>query len=138
MPGSTRRKYVRNPDRPVAAVQLSLETDGLVYRKWGGQQRAKRDDWLVDNDGDVYTVEAEVFANTYRPVDRAKNPGAYIKITPVWAEEATEAGAVSTKEGATRYEAGDYIVSNQADGSDSYAIGREKFHQLYVLASEER
>jgi hypothetical protein len=138
MPESTRRKYVRNPDRPVAAVQLSLETDGLVYRKWGGQQRAKKDDWLVDNDGDVYTVEAEVFANTYRPVDRAKNPGAYLKVTPVWAEEATEAGAVSTKEGATRYEAGDYIVSNQADGSDSYAIGREKFHQLYVLAPEER
>lgn len=138
MPESTRRKYVRNPDRPVAAVQLSLETDGLVYRKWGAQQRAEKDDWLVDNDGDVYTVDAGVFAKTYTPVDRAKNPGAYVKITPVWAEEATKAGAVTTKEGATRYNAGDYIVSNQADGSDSYAIGREKFHRLYILAPEER
>src|SRR4051794_3649044 len=101
MPEPTRRRYVRNPDRPVAAVQLSLETDGLVNRKWGGQQRAKKNDWLVDNDGDVHTVDAAVFAKTYAPVDRAKNPGAYLKITPVWAEKATEAGAVSTKEGAT-------------------------------------
>jgi len=138
MPESTRRKYVRNPDRPVAAVQLSLETDGLVYRKWGGEQRAKRDDWLVDNDGDVYTVDAEVFAKTYRPVDRSKNPGAYVKTTPIWAVQATEAGSVDTKEGATRYEAGDYIVSNQPDGSDSYAIGKEKFHELYVPAPGDR
>jgi hypothetical protein len=138
MAESQRRKYVRKPDRPVAAVQLCLETDGLVYRKWGAEQRAKKNDWLVDNDGDVYTVDADVFANTYRPIDRAKNPGAYVKVTAVWAEEASEAGAVTTKEGATRYEAGDYIVSNQADGSDSYAIGRDTFHKLYALALEER
>jgi hypothetical protein len=134
MPESTRRKYVRNPDRPVAAVQLSLETDGLVFRKWGAEQRAKRGDWLVDNDGDVYTVDAEVFAKTYRPVDRSKHPGTYIKTTPIWAVEATVAGSVTTKEGATHYEPGDYIVSNQPDGSDGYAIGRKKFHDLYVPA----
>jgi hypothetical protein len=137
MPESTRRKYVRNPDRPVAAVQLALETDGFVYRKWGGEQRAKRDDWLVNNDGDVYTVDADVFARTYRPVDRSKNPCAYVKTTPIWAEQATEAGSVKTKEGATQYEAGDYIVSNQPDGSDNYAITSNKFHELYVLASED-
>src|SRR6266516_7496276 len=130
-----RRKYVRNPKRPVAAVQLSLETDGLVYRKWGSVQRAKRGDWLVDSDGDVYTVDADVFANTYRPVDRLKNPGAYIKKTPVWAIQATEAGSVKTKEGATHYNKGDYIVSNQADGSDGYAIREKKFRKLYVPAS---
>jgi hypothetical protein len=136
MPESGKRKYVRNPDRPVAAVQLSLDTDGLVYRKWGADQLGKKDDWLVDNDGDVYTVDADVFAKTYKPVDRAKNPGAYLKTTPVWAEEATDAGSVNTKEGVTRYEAGDYIVSNQPDGSDSYAIGGEKFQQLYVPAPD--
>ena len=133
----TRRKYVRNPDRPVAAVRLSLDTEGLTYRKWGGEQRAKRGDWLVDNDGDVYSVDADVFARTYRPSDPEKSPGSYIKTTPVWAIEATAAGSVKTKEGATSYQAGDFIVSNHPDGTDGYAISRRKFHELYVPADGE-
>src|SRR5262245_64926597 len=112
MSESARRKYVRNPGRPVAAVQLSLEMDGLVYRKWGGEQRAKRGDWLVDNDGDVYTVDGGVFAKTYQPVDRSKSPGAYVKTTAIWAARATAPGSVTTKEGTTQYRTGDYIVSN--------------------------
>ena len=60
------RRYVRRPDRPVAAVRLALETDGLIYRKWGGEQRAKAGDWIVDNEGDVYTVDADVFARRRR------------------------------------------------------------------------
>src|SRR5690242_9445440 len=103
MPDSTRRRYVRRPDRPVAAVRLDVDTDGLVYRKWGGEQRAKSGDWIVDNDGDVYTVDAEVFSRTYRKAGDA--PGAYVKTTPVWAERAEQPGSVHTKEGATRYEA---------------------------------
>jgi hypothetical protein len=134
MADGMRQKYVRRPDRPVVAVQLSVETDGLVYTKWGGQQRAKQGDWLVDNDGDVYTVEEDVFARTYRAVDRVKNPGAYVKTTPVWAVEATTPGSVKTKEGESRYESGDFIVSNDPDGADSYAIARDKFHALYILA----
>ena len=126
---ATRRRYVRRPDRPVAAVRLALDTDGLVYRKWGGEQRAKPGDWIVDNDGDVYTVDAEVFARTYRQ----RGPGAYVKTTPVWAEQAQRAGTVKTKEGATHYEAGDYLVSNDSDGADTYAIGAAKFEALYAL-----
>lgn len=137
MRASTRRKYVRSPDQPVAAVRLSLDTDGLVYRKWGGEQRAKRDDWLVDNNGDVYTVDGEVFAKTYRPVDREKNPGAYVKTTPVWAIEAQEAGSVATKEGATHYDVGDYLVSNEPDGRDGYAITRQTFEKLYVPVQDD-
>ena len=138
MAESVRRKYVRNPDRPVAAVRLSMETDGLAYRKWGGEQRAKPGDWIVDNDGDVYTVDAEVFAMTYRPIDRQTAPGTYVKTTPVWAEQAQQAGSVATKEGATQYAAGDYLVSNNRDGSDSYAMPATKFDYLYVPASDER
>ena len=134
MAESNRRKYVRRPDRPVAAVRLSLETDGLVYRKWGGEQRAKQGDWIVDNGGDVYTVDAHVFASTYRPTDPKNAPGAYIKTTPVWAERAQQAGGVTTKEGVTHYEAGDYLVSNNRDGSDTYAMTAKKFDDLYVLA----
>ena len=132
MPDSTRRRYVRRPDRPVAAVRLSLDTDGLVYRKWGAEQRAKPGDWIVDNDGDVYTVDAESFARTYR----ATGTGGYVKTTPVWAERAQSAGSVKTKEGVTHYEAGDYVVSNNIDGSDGYAITAAKFEALYTLDAE--
>src|SRR5262245_24382926 len=136
MVASTRRRYTRRPDRPVAAVQLALDTEGLVYHKWGGEQRARKGDWLVDNDGDVYTVAADVFPRTYRKVDGS--PGAYVKTTPVWAEKAAKAGAVKTKEGATHYDAGDYIVSNSPDGSDEYAISAAKFESLYEPADDER
>ena len=108
-------------------MRLLLETDGLVYRKWGGEQRAKSGDWIVDNDGDVYTVDASVFARTYRET----GPGTYVKTTPVWAEQADQAGSIKTKEGVTHYDAGDYLVSNHSDGSDEYAIGAEKFASLY-------
>lgn len=132
MADMTRKRYIRRPDSPVVAVRLALDTDGLVYRKWGGEQRAKAGDWLVDNGGDVYTVDGDVFARTYRKV----GPGQYVKATPVWAERADRAGEVKTKEGTTRYEAGDFLVSNNQDGSDAYAVGAEKFEALYERAED--
>ena len=134
MADASRHRYVRRPDRPVAAVRLSLETDGLVYRKWGGEQRAKPGDWIVDNDGDVYTVDADVFARTYKQTAT----GAYVKTTPVWAERANESGSVKTKEGATQYAAGDYLVSNKSDGSDEYAMTAKKFEELYTPDNADR
>jgi hypothetical protein len=127
-----RQRFVRRPDRPVAAVRLSLDTDGFVYRKWGGEQRAKPGDWIVDNDGDVYSVDAESFARSYRAIAT----GAYTKTTPVWAERAPSAGSVETKEGITHYQAGDYVVSNNSDGSDAYAVDAAKFEALYTLDTE--
>ena len=128
MTDSKRRRYVRRPERSVVAVRLALDTDGLVYRKWGGEQRAKAGDWLVDNDGDVYTVDADVFERTYRQT----GTGTYVKTTPIWAEQASRAGSIKTKEGVTHYEAGDYLVSNNSDGSDEYAISATKFESLYT------
>ncbi|MEO5882870.1 MAG: hypothetical protein ABIQ06_10690 [Caldimonas sp.] len=124
-----RQRYRRKPDQAVTAVQLSLplEGNGFSYRKWDDVQRAKTGDWLVDNDGDVYTVAADSFAKTYR---RA-GPGRWLKITPVWAEQVAQAGDVATKEGRTHYEAGDWLVSNNEDGSDAYAIGAAKFERMY-------
>jgi hypothetical protein len=132
MADTPRSRYIRRPDRPVAAVRLALDTDGLVYRKWGGQQRAKQGDWIVDNDGDVYTVDADVFARTYRQTAI----GAYVKTTPVWAQRAAHAGSVKTIEGSTQYEPGDYLVSNNSDGSDEYAMKAEKFEALYVPSGD--
>ena len=133
MSKSKRRQYIRRSDKSVIAVRLALDTDGFVYRKWGGEQRARAGDWIVDNDGEIYTVDAEVFARTYRQT----GPGSYIKITPVWAEQATHAGSIKTKEGLTHYGEGDYIVSNNSDGTDEYAISATKFETLYTLVRQD-
>jgi hypothetical protein len=52
-------------------------------------------------------------------------------VTAVWAERATVAGVVTTKEGASHYGAGDYLVSNEEDGSDAYCISADKFEAMY-------
>lgn len=124
-----RKRYRKKADQYVVAVQLKLETEGFTYRKWGGEQRCKQGDWLVDNGGEIYTVDQGVFADTYRPVA----PGHYVKTTPVWAEMATAAGAVATKEGRSHYVAGDYLVSNNKDGTDAYCVSAAKFESMYDL-----
>jgi hypothetical protein len=59
--------------------------------------------------------------------------GIYIKTAVVWAERATEAGKVATREGISRYKAGDYLVANKEDGSDNYCMSAGKFESLYEL-----
>ena len=124
---ATRRRYRKKADRFVVAIQLNLDTEGFTYRRWGAEQRCKRGDWLVDNQGDIYSVNGDVFARTYRRV----GPGVYVKTTPVWAEVASEPGSVVTKEGRSNYEAGDYLVYNNEDGMDAYCVGRAKFESMY-------
>lgn len=120
-------RYRKKANSFVIAVQLDLDTEGFTYNKWGGEQRCKRGDWIIDNDGDTYTVDHQVFAKTYRSI----GPGVYIKTTPVWAEVATKSGTVITKEGASKYEAGDYLVFNNEDGTDAYCMGAAKFESMY-------
>lgn len=129
---TARRRYRPKPDHLVAAVQLKFDTEGFTFRKWGGEQRCKRDDWIVDNDGEFHTVDAEVFARTYREVSR----GAYRKVTPVWAEIADADGQVKTKEGSTQVKKGDYLVFNNEDGSDGYATVAQTFEANYELDDE--
>jgi hypothetical protein len=129
MNAATRRRYRKKRNQFVTAVKLDLQTDGLVYRKWGGEQRAKRGDWLVDNDGDVYTVEARSFARTYERL----RPGVYLKTAPVWAEVAMADGSIETKEGVSLYRRGDYIVYNSRNGRDGYCVKAAKFKAMYRL-----
>jgi hypothetical protein len=124
-----RQRYRKRADQFVIAVRLNLETTGFTYYKWGAEQRCKAGDWLVDNAGNIYSVDAEVFARTYRAV----GDGRYVKTTPVWAEPARVAGSVLTKEGESHYQPGDYLVSNNEDGSDSYCVSREKFERMYEI-----
>lgn len=125
--GTARRRYRRRPGQDVVAVQLKLDTEGFSYRKWGAEQRCKPGDWLVDNGGDVYSVDAGTFARTYRPT----GDGRYLKTTPVWAEVAAGDGFIETKEGRSRYAAGDYLVYNQQDGGDAYCVSPAKFEAMY-------
>jgi hypothetical protein len=124
---ATRHQYVKRAGAPVMAVQLDLDTQGFTYRKWGGEQTCKPRDWIVNNAGEVYTVDRDTFARTYR----AEGPGLYRKITPVWAEVADRDGAIRTKEGETRYEAGAYLVFNDEEGQDGYAVSAATFKALY-------
>src|SRR5215831_13285683 len=107
-----RLKYRKKSTQFVTAVQIDLDIAGFEYQKWGAKQRAKKGDWLVDNHGDVYTVDANVFASTYKMIE----PGKFVKVTAIWAEVATKDGSVKTREGESHYSRGDYIVSNQENG----------------------
>lgn len=124
--------YRRKQRTPITAIRLELDTDGFTYRKWGGTQRCKRGDWIVRNQEDVYTIDAETFGLTYRMV----STGVYEKITPVWVQVATSAGTIRTKEGPTAYEAGDYLVFNDPDCKDGYAMKPSTFRELYERSEE--
>ena len=123
-------KYLKKTASQVVAVQLDLETDGLTYQKWGGTQICKAGDWIVNNEGDVYTVDRETFARTYGAV----SPGIYKKVAPVWARVAEQPGQIATKEGVTHYQAGAYLVYNDPDGKDGYAVDAEAFEKIYAPA----
>jgi len=128
----SRRQYTKRANQFIIAVQFDLKSEGFTYEKWGGTQGCKPGDWLVNNNGDTYTVDGETFARTYR----STGPGTYIKVATVWAEAANEAGEVTTKEGATRYEPGDYIVYNEPDGGDGYAVSKVAFEQMYEIVED--
>jgi hypothetical protein len=124
---AARRKFRKRASTLVAAVQLDLDTGGFTYRKWGGEQTCKPGDWIVNNGGDVYTVDRDTFARTYR----AESPALYRKIAPVWAEIADHDGAIKTKEGLTQYKSGDYLVFNDEKGQDGYAVTAPSFEAMY-------
>ena len=132
------KAYRRRALTEVTAIPLRLEpvdeATGVLFRyaKWGGQQQCKPGDWLVQNGDEVYTVDAESFRRTYEPV----SPGRYRKTATVWAVRAESAGAIPTKEGESRYEAGDWLVYNDEGRLDGYAVAAERFADLYVEADE--
>lgn len=124
------QEYRRKEKTHITAVRLDLDTGGFAYQKWGSTQHCKRGDWLVNNNGDTYTIDAETFDHTYHEV----SPGVYKKDASVWARQASEAGTIQTKEGSTAFETGDYLVFNDPAGGDGYAIKAETFLGLYEPA----
>ncbi len=126
------RKYRKKADQYVIAVKVDLDTAGFEYQKWEATQRCCAGDWLVLNNGDTYTVAADVFEQTYRQT----HPGRYVKSTPVWAQVATEPGSIKTNEGSTAYLEGDYIVYNNENKTDGYAVSKAGFESMYEPLSE--
>ena len=123
-----RMRFVKRSEALVTAVPLDLQTSGFTYQKWGAQQTCKPGDWIVNNDGDIYTIDRDTFERTYRAV----GPGLYKKVAPVWAEKAISDGAIKTKEGVTHYKAGDFLVFNEEDGRDGYAVNAATFEAMYT------
>ncbi|MCW8976434.1 MAG: hypothetical protein OQK42_05095 [Sedimenticola sp.] len=124
---STLQRYRKRPDQAVTAIRLTLDTPGLHYNKWGAEQHCKPGDWLVDNGGDVYSIDADSFKKTYQKIE----PGRYRKTTPVWAEKAHTDGRIKTKEGESEYQAGDFIVFNHPDRTDGYPVAETLFLAMY-------
>lgn len=130
----SRQRYRKRQQKIVLGVQLDLDTAGFSYNKWGSKQTCKAGDWLVNNNGDCYTISKESFSKTYEEFA----PGQYIKTAPVWAKQALRNGKIETNEGFTEYVVDDYLVSNNFDGSDSYAVSKNKFEEMYELCTEEK
>lgn len=124
---SERKLYRKRPKFNVTAVQFDLDLETFEYNKWGGKQSCKQGDWLVNNDGDIYTVDKEKFKESYQCV----SPGVFEKIAEVWAETAKASGAISTIEGSTDYKDGDYLVFDRQTAGDGYAVSKQKFERMY-------
>ena len=123
----TLKRYRRREMTTVTAVQIALNTEGFTYKKWGDVQVVRAGDWLVNNNGNVYTVDHEVFERTYTKV----STGVYKKTGVVWVEEAQTAGKVRSTSGFTNYSAGEFVVFNDEDRADGWAMSVEEFTRLY-------
>ncbi|SMX29505.1 hypothetical protein TRP8649_03641 [Pelagimonas phthalicica] len=125
----TLKRYRRREMTTVIAVQIALDTEGFSYKKWGDVQVARAGDWLVNNNGNAYTIDREIFEKTYSQV----SDGVYEKTGLVWAERAQKAGKVRSTSGFTNYHAGDFVVFNDEDRTDGWAMREEEFKRLYEL-----
>jgi hypothetical protein len=123
--------YRKKQCNQVTAVQINLDTQGLAYTKWGSAQCGKANDWLVNNGGDVYTIDDVSFQATYRQ----QSLGVYVKVANVQAVAMSVAGVVKTKEGETHYQAGDYIVRNGTGPLDMYAVPQNHFEDMYEVVT---
>ena len=127
------KKYHKRATQMIVAVQLNLDTEGLHYKKWGDSQFAKKGDWLVDNDGGIYSIDETVFARTYQLV----SPGQYKKISVIYAKRADSDGCITTLEGKTHYLKGDYLVyENPGQTEGAYAVCAERFEDMYDLVCD--
>ena len=103
------------------------------------------DQLLLYSDVDGNTNASPTAVYRYGPYIRSpfpRNPRneldtVYVKAAPVWAVVAGRAGSISTKEGVTHYRAGAYLVYNDPEGKDGYAVEADTFEEMYEPAPAE-
>lgn len=111
-------------------IQAVWSKDGATYHKEWGQQIHKGGHWvIIGPDSDVYGCAAEVFEQTYEPVEA--KPGFYRKVAIVEAYQISEDMTIGTLEGPSVGKVGDWLITNatgeQYFASDSY------FREHYAL-----
>lgn len=106
-----------------------LRADRAWETRRGGRLVGRAGDWLVSEDGDHWTVTAEVFAQTYKPTDVH---GHYRKTARVRAVRMARRFLVETLEGPVPGEANDWLVQNP--GGDAWPIDAKTFERRYTVA----
>ena len=125
-PGGLRK--CRRKQRPtVVAVCLDLETEGFLYHKWGSPRRCRAGDWLVNDAGTTYTVDARAFAASYLPL----GPGLFENQLFAWVERAKSDGVLPTARGGVGYRSGDVLVFRDEDRIDGEVLAAAEFERLY-------
>lgn len=81
----------------------------------------------MNNHGDTYTVEPQVFEQTRSSICL----GQYVKSLPIWARKAEQDGSITTQGGKTHYKAGDMTVFNNEDETNGNAVDARTFDHLY-------
>lgn len=93
----------------------------------GSTMQAQPGDWLVQSEGDTWSVEDGIFRVTYEHL----RDDLYRKVTPVLAVELPAAGTVLSREGMVEAEQGDLLVCNVT--GECWSMPKEKFFQRYAV-----
>ncbi|MGQ7787939.1 PGDYG domain-containing protein [Nesterenkonia sp. K-15-9-6] len=93
----------------------------------GAVMEAKPGDWIVDDDGQQWSVDAEVFAETYEAVSE----GRYRKTGEVRARQIAQPTSLETLEGSDQLDAGDWVVQNAS--GECWGVSDARFRRRYQV-----
>jgi hypothetical protein len=134
----TKEKIMKNLNKfvrkaiPVTAIQIDFDKVSFTYHKWGSDQKATSGDWIVNTNGDIFTVPREIFARSYKMIGH----GQYLQTGDVWVRHTIEPGFLKTNNGKVNYKAGDYLVFNDPEGNHGIVVKPNIFTEFYLPISD--